>query len=144
MRSFRRKACSQKGEYLPEVIVSCLIGAMAIGGALTTLMSGRLSSTGAKHWVQAVNLASARIEYLKSLRYVDISAMPSVSTETDVALDERDGGNSVRCSRTTSLQPQDGGTTVTVTIAWQEKAAGAGAVPWSFDLKTWVGSPASP
>ena len=124
--------------------MACLIAATAIGGVLSTLLSGRLGSTGAKHWTQAVNLASARIEYFKSLRYADISAMPSTIGEIGLALDERDGGSFIQCTRTTSLQPEDNGITIAVVVSWQEKAAGAGAVPWSFDLKTWVGSPASP
>lgn len=116
----------------------------AVSGALGTLLNGRLSSTGAKHWTQAMNLAKARIEYLKSIRYADLSAMPGATVEASLHLDERDAAAFVSCTRTTTLQPEDNGITITVAISWEEKAAGAGLLPWSYDLTTWVGFPGSP
>lgn len=132
------------GLCLPEVLISCLIALAGIMCILSSFLSGRLASTGAKHWTQAMNLAAARIERLKSIRYADLSLMPAVTTEANVSLDDRGDGNAVQCTRLTSLTQQDGGIAITVLVTWSEKAAGSGFVPWVYDLRAWVSSPAAP
>jgi Tfp pilus assembly protein PilV len=146
MRRHFRRLRSRKGLCLPEILVSCLIGLIGIGAILGSFLSGRLASTGAKHWTQAMNVARSRMEYLKSMRYADLSAMPSVTTEPSVPLDERDAGNSIECVRTTALTPDDtgGGITITVLVCWSEKTAGAGLTPWTYTLKTWVSATGPP
>jgi len=144
MKTHFRRFSSRKGLSLAEVLVSCLIVLIGISAILSSFLSGRLLSTGAKHWTQAMNVAQARIEYLKSLRYADLSSMPTISTETDVALDERDGGISVRCTRVTVLSPEESGITIGVAVVWNEKAVGAGSIPWSYQLRTWVSHPGAP
>lgn len=139
-----RRFRSRKGLCLPEILVSCLIGLIGIGAILGSFLSGRLASTGAKHWSQAMNVARSRMEYLESLRYADLSAMPSLTTETNVPLDERDAGISIKCVRTTCLVPESDGITITVLVCWNEKTAGAGLIPWTYTLKTWVGSTGPP
>lgn len=134
----------EKGLCLAEILVSCLIAVAGLTCILNSFLTGRLASTGAKHWTQAMNLTSARIEYLKSLRYADLSSMPTVVTEPSVPLDERDGGTSVTCTRMTSLTKENDGIAINVLVLWNEKAAEAGFVPWTFNLRTWVASPAAP
>jgi Tfp pilus assembly protein PilV len=141
---FRKFLHSRHGLSLPEVLVTCFITVTGLSALLSSFLGGRLASTGAKHWTQAMNLARARIENLKSLPYADLSSMPSATSETGMPLDERDGGGSVRCSRITTLTQQDDGIDITVMVTWDEKEAGAGFVPWIYQLKTWVGFPGSP
>jgi Tfp pilus assembly protein PilV len=140
----RNKRRCQKGLCLPEILVSCLIALMGIVAILSAFLGGRLASTGAKHWTQATNLARARIEDLKSLRYVDVAAMPSVTVESDLALDDRGDGRKVHCSRTTTLTQEADGITISVLVAWNEKTAGQGFTAWTYDLKTWIGFPGTP
>jgi Tfp pilus assembly protein PilV len=133
-----------KGLSLPEVLVACLITAAGILSILTTLLSSRIASTGAKHWTQAMNLASARIEQFKSFRYADLQAMPSQTTESAIPLDDRGGGGAVQCTRLTYLTQESAGIAITVLVTWTEKAAGSGSVPWVYDLRTWVAFPGAP
>jgi Tfp pilus assembly protein PilV len=144
MRCFRKKRRSQKGLCLPEILVSCLIVLVGIAAILSSFLSGRLASTGAKHWTQATNLARARLEYLKSIRFADLSSMPSVTTEANLALDDRGEGDGTLCTRTTTLTQESNGITIAVTIAWNEKTAGEGFTAWTYDLKTWVAFPGRP
>jgi len=142
-RHFRRFR-SRKGLCLAEVLVSCLIGLIGISAILASFLSGRLASTGAKHWTQAMNVARSRIEYLESLRYADLSAMPGLTTELNVPLDERDAGISIECARTTALTQESDGITISILVCWNEKTAGAGLIPWTYTLKTWVSSTGPP
>ena len=139
-----RRLQSRKGLCLPEILVSCLIAALGILCVLSSFLGGRLASTGARHWTQAMNVARARIEQLKSLRYADLSTMPPVAAEAGILLDERDGGSGIQCSRLTSLTQEDNGITITVLVTWNEKTAGSGFTPWTYQLRTWVSSPAPP
>jgi len=129
---------------LPEILVSCLIALIGIAAILSSFLTGRLGSTGAKHWTQAMNLTRSRIEYLKSIRYADLSIMPSVTTETDLALDDRGDGNAVRCTRLTALTQEDDGITIAVLVQWNEKTAGEGFTAWTYNLRTWVAFPGRP
>lgn len=143
MKSLRKRLRGKKGLSLPEILVSCLVGLIGISAILSSFLSGRLSSNAAKHHTQAMNLARARMEYLKSLRYSDLSSMPAVSMEAGLPLDERDGGNAVACTRHTILNSQPDGVTIGVMISWKEKAIG-GFKPWYYQLRTWVSSPGQP
>jgi len=144
MQPSRSKRRAEKGLSLPEILVACFISLVAIGAILSAFLSGRLASTGAKHWTQARNLAQARIEQLKSLDYNDLAALPATATETGLVLDDRGGGTGVQCTRTTGLTQEDNGMTIAVTISWNEKTAGSGSAPWTYDLKTWVAYPGRP
>ena len=143
MRSLRKRLRGERGLSLPEILVSCLVGLIGISAILSSFLSGRLSSNAAKHHTQAMNLARARMEYLKSLPYADLSSMPAVTMEANLSLDERDGGNSVPCTRHTILNAEQDGVTIGVMISWKEKAIG-GFRPWYYQLRTWVSSPGRP
>ncbi len=143
-RSMERRMHLQKGLSLPEVLVSSLIALIGIGALLSTFLTGRFVNTAAQHYNQAMSLARARAEYLKSLLYRDLSALPSPTTEAGLPLDPRDNGNFIPCDRLTTLQPEDNGMTIEVVVSWNERAAGSGSRSCSFALKTWVVSPRKP
>ncbi len=143
MPSTTNKSRPQKGLCLAEVLVSCLIAIAGIVAVLSSFLSGQLASSGAKHWTQADNLARARIEYLKSITYSELSALPGVAVESNIPLDDRGGGTGIQCTRMTSLTQEDDGISITVLVSWNEKTAG-GFTPWSFQLRTWVAFPGRP
>jgi len=144
IRCWGKKFRGHKGLSLPEVMVAAVIGLIALGAILSCFLSGRFASTGAKHWTQAMNIARARIEDLKSIRYADLSTMPGVTLEPNLVLDGLDSGNSIRCTRFTTLTPSDDGITIAVLVSWYERTAGASSTPLSYQLRTWVSSPGSP
>jgi len=144
MKGLRKKFRRQKGFSLPEILVSCMIGLIGICAILGSFLSGRLSSTGARHYTQAMNLTRARIEYLKSLRYADLSSRAGVAIESNLPLDERDRGTSIPCTRFTTVRPEEGGITIAVMVSWNEKAIGAGSTPWTYQVRTWVAFPGPP
>ena len=139
-----RKLRGAKGFCMAELLVSCLIAVAGIAAVLSSFLSGRLVSTGAKHWTQAANMARARIEQMRSLSYTALSSAPSASIEPNLVLDDRGNGVGALCTRITTLTQQDDGITIAATITWREKTAGAGFVTWNYQLRTWVNSPARP
>jgi Tfp pilus assembly protein PilV len=144
MRNLRAKHRRKRAICLPEVLVSCLIALIGISALLGSFLNGRLLSTGAMHRTQAMNLARARVEYLKSISYTALSAMPAIYVEPNLALDERDDGGCVKATRFTTLTPEQDGISIAVLLAWNEKAAGAGSKQWTYQLRTWVGFPGRP
>jgi len=141
---FKRGSHAQKGLCLPEVMVCCAIALIGIAVTLSSFLSGRFASTGAKHWTQAMNLARARVEYLKSLRYAELAALPPLTTEPNLLLDGRTGVNSIYCTRVTTLTPEQDGITISVLVYWSERTVGSGPVPLTYRLRTWVAFPGPP
>ena len=141
-----RRRCLEKGLSLPEVLVASLIALIGLGALLSTFMTGRFINTAAQHYNQAMSLARARAERLKSLLYRDLSALPSPTTEAGLPLDPRDSGNFIPCSRITDLQEDaDGsGMAIEVKVVWEERSAGSGQRTCTYNLKTWVCSPKKP
>jgi len=62
---FRRKFPGQEGFWAPETRVSCFRRLIASGAVLSFSFSGTAASTGVKDGTQAMNVARARVEYLK-------------------------------------------------------------------------------
>ena len=140
----RERLRFQKGLCLAEVLVSSFIVLTGVSAILSSFLSGRFCSSGARHWTQGMNLARARIEYYKSLSYADLSSMPGVTVEPSVPLDQGDGANSIESVVSTGISQQDDGISITVFVCWDERTAGAGRTPWVYKLKTWVSSPGPP
>lgn len=140
----QKRLVPQKGLTLAEVLVSSLISVIVVGGILSCFLTGRFASAGAKHRTQAMNLARARIEFLKSRPYAELTSMAEVTTETGLLLDGEHEGNSLPCTRNTTLTPDQNGITISVVIAWIERTAGAGVTPSTYELTTWVSSPGPP
>jgi hypothetical protein len=88
-----------------------------------------------------MNVARAHMEYLKSLRYAELSSMAAVTTERDLVLDQSPDGNFLPCDRTTNLTMEQNGITIDVVISWRQRSAGASSRLCRYDLKTWVGYP---
>ena len=144
----KRKRRSQKGLSLPEVLIASIIALVGMGSLLTTYTTGRFVNTAAQHYNQAMSLARARAEYLKSMLYRDLAAMPlspDVTTESGLALDFRvDSGNFVPCTRITELIQETDGIEITVKVTWQERSAGSGSRTLTYQVKTWVCAPGKP
>jgi Tfp pilus assembly protein PilV len=133
----------QSGLSLAEVLVSSVIALIGIGALLSAFLTGRFAAEGSKHWTEAMNVASARVEHLKSLPYRDLSSMPAVTTEGGLVLDQAPNGNFVPCDRVTTLTREDEGITIAVEVSWRERRAksGSGSALLAFDLRTWVTQP---
>ena len=134
----RRKKPRQTGLSLAEVLVASLIAVIGIGALISAFLTGRFAAEGAKHWTEAMNVARARIEHLKSLPYRDLSSVPAVTTEGGLVLDQARNGNFVPCDRVTTLTQEDDGITIAVEVSWRERTAGAGSASREWDLRTWV------
>jgi Tfp pilus assembly protein PilV len=140
----QRKQKGRKGLCLPEILVSCLIALVAIGAILSTFLSGRMASHSAKNYTQARNLARQRMEQLQSLYYSELTNMTGSTLESDLVLDDRGGGLGTQCTRVTTITQAGSGISLAVTIIWNQKTAGSGFTPWSYDLRTWVAYPGIP
>lgn len=138
------KTKKTKGLCLPEIMVSCLIGLVALGAILSTFLSGRMASHTAKNYTQARNLARARMEQLQSLFYSELTNMMGASVEPGLVLDDRGDGVGTQCSRVTTIAQAGNALDLTVTILWNQKTAGSAATPTSYDLRTRVFYPGIP
>ena len=126
---------------MPELLAASLIAMLGVGALLSTFLTGRFATAHALHRTQAMNLARARMEYLKSLYFTDLSSMDDVMTEGDLILDQSPEGNFLPCDRTTILTREPNGITIDVVISWRQRSAGASSKSYRYDLKTWVGYP---
>ncbi len=143
MKSLRKRLRGKKGFSLPEILVSCVIGLIGISAILSSFLGGRLSSAAAQHHTQAMNVARARMEYMKSLTYSDLTALPAVTAEPELSLDQRGDGIALPCMRYTIVNAEQGGITIGVMVTWNEKVMG-GSTPLNFQLRTWVCHPGQP
>jgi len=141
---FRSRLVAQKGLTLVEILVCSLISLIVLGGILSCFLTGRFATAGARHRTQAMNVARARIEFLKSRPYAELASMDEVTTETDVLLDQGYQGNPLPCTRRTTLTPDENGITIAVVVSWNERTAGTGSAAGTYELTTWVSSPGAP
>ena len=139
-----QKNRNRKGLCLPEILVSCLIGLIALGAILTTFLSGRFASNGAKNYTQARNLARQRMEQLQSLTYSELTNMTGSTLESGLVLDDRGLGVGTQCTRVTTITQAGNGISLVITILWNQKSPGSTITPWSYDLRTWVAYPGRP
>lgn len=142
--AFMQRSKNVKGLCLPEILVSCLIGLIALGAILSTFLSGRMASHVAKNYTQARNLARQRMEQLQSLYYKELTNMLGASVEPGLVLDDRGSGVGTQCSRVTTVSQAGDALDLTVTVFWNQKTVGSAVSPWSYDLRTRVFYPGIP
>lgn len=106
----------KKGITLVEMVISALLLAIALGAMLGCFVIGRISAGKARNRIQAMNLARARMEWVKVQDYTylrDLSPNPFVEPDVDAGLID-----DTRSTRV--VVDADDNLIVTVTIAWQD------------------------
>lgn len=136
---------NKRGLTLIETLVAIIILVAANVTILATFVMLKASGVNMRHYLQAVNLLSAKIENLKNGTYADIIEIHNQPLRID------DNGTSLDVSDDTwgnysqvPLETQDAAhinryKTVTVTLAWQEISY-AGVRNISTSLITMIGN----
>lgn len=153
------KLKQKKGLTLVEMVISVLILGLALGAMLGTFVIGRVSATKAKHHIQAMNLARARMEWIKDQSYAGLPrgvatvtpAYPYRISDNPVTIDvgrdvDGDGdldndGDELTGSRITQIKPigtPEEYLEVTVTVTWTERLLGGGSRQANEQLKTLI------
>lgn len=106
----------KRGITLVEAVISVLILAMALGAMLGCFVIGRISAVKARNRIQVMNLARARMEWVKAQDYTalrNLSPNPFVETDVDAGLIDDTRSTKIVVDSNDNL-------IVTVTIAWQD------------------------
>lgn len=76
---------SKAGLTLVEVMVAATVFAMVSAGAFAGLIQGLNFVEGSLHYTRASQIIQSEVEYLRSLSFTELSALPDTSTLTPTA-----------------------------------------------------------
>jgi hypothetical protein len=85
----RTRHPNNRGVTLPESLLCTFIVAITLTGALWSFIHGRLSINSGTHYLQAINIASLKMEELKNLGYDNVAAQ---GDQAGISVSIDDGG----------------------------------------------------
>lgn len=159
MLKLSKRKNRKRGLTLVEAIVSVLILGITVGAMLGVFMIGRYSVTKGKDYIEAMNLARARMEWIKAQNYADLNrgtasvtaAYPYLASTESVTIDvgrdiDNDGifdndGDELIGTRITQVEPigsPEEYLKVTVTVSWTERLLGGSGWQASKSLITFI------
>ena len=130
---------ADRGSTLLEVMIASVVLAVAILGVLSAMSTSQVASAAAAEETAAMQLASARMEFLRTLAYQDLEAMAGDSTfEPGAVPGEAEGNgnghayayghlkgkNGALPSGSQVVTKENGMLVVTVTVTWSSRSAG--------------------